>query len=117
MARMPLGFYILVLLMAGTGLATAIIAKLNKIVFQASDDPTAAELRDLPDLRGTFLYCDDLVGFIVLHVLAPFYHHFVRKDGLFRRMFFGQGLSNSSAGQAHEFDEGQQVLASPSNPK
>jgi cytochrome b561 len=39
-----------------------------------------------------------LVGFIVLHVLATFYHHFVRKDGLFRRMFFGQRLSNSSAG-------------------
>jgi hypothetical protein len=27
-----------------------------------------------------------LVGFIVLHVLAALYHHFVRKHGLFRRV-------------------------------
>jgi cytochrome b561 len=38
-----------------------------------------------------------LVGFIILHVLAAFYHQFVRKDGLFRRMFFGRRVSNPSA--------------------
>jgi cytochrome b561 len=31
-----------------------------------------------------------LVGFITLHVLAALYHQFVRRDGLFRRMFFGR---------------------------
>jgi cytochrome b561 len=31
-----------------------------------------------------------LVGCIVLHVLAALYHQFVRKDRLFRRMWFGR---------------------------
>ena len=38
-----------------------------------------------------------LAGFIVLHVLAAFYHRFARKDGLFRRMLFGRRVSNPSA--------------------
>jgi cytochrome b561 len=38
-----------------------------------------------------------LVGFIILHVLAAFYHQFVRKDGLFRRMFFGPRVSDPAA--------------------
>jgi cytochrome b561 len=38
-----------------------------------------------------------LAGFIVLHMLAAFYHQFARKDGLFRRMFFGRRVSNPSA--------------------
>ena len=37
-----------------------------------------------------------LTGFIVLHVLAPLYHQFVMKDGLFRRMFFGRRVQNLS---------------------
>jgi cytochrome b561 len=37
-----------------------------------------------------------LVAMIVLHVLAAIYHQFVRKDGLFGRMFFGQCASDSS---------------------
>ena len=31
-----------------------------------------------------------LSGLVVLHVLAAFYHQFVRRDGLFRRMSFGR---------------------------
>jgi cytochrome b561 len=38
-----------------------------------------------------------LVGFIILHVLAAFYHQFVRKDGLFRRMSLGGRGSDPSA--------------------
>jgi cytochrome b561 len=34
-----------------------------------------------------------LVGFIVLHVFAALYHQFVRKGGLFERMFFGRRVS------------------------
>jgi hypothetical protein len=35
-----------------------------------------------------------LIGFIILHLLAAFYHQFVRKDGLFQRMFFGRRVLN-----------------------
>jgi len=36
-----------------------------------------------------------LSGFVILHVLAAFYH--VRRDGLFRRMSFGRRVSEPSA--------------------
>jgi hypothetical protein len=49
------GFYVLVALMAGTGLATAILAGLNRIVFQNSGRTAAIEFRGFPYLRGALL--------------------------------------------------------------
>jgi cytochrome b561 len=72
------GFYVLVLLMVGTGYATAILAGLNRIVFQG--------------YIALFL-----AGFVVLHVLAALYHQFVRRDGLFRRMWFGRRAAKAVA--------------------
>jgi cytochrome b561 len=42
-----------------------------------------------PTFVAHFYIATLLVGLIVLHVLAAFYHQFVRKDGLLRRMFLG----------------------------
>jgi hypothetical protein len=42
------GFYILVLLMAGTGLATAILARLNEIVFARSGAPLPPDFAAYP---------------------------------------------------------------------
>ena len=52
------GFYVLVLLMVGSGFTTGILAGLPAIVFGGSG-PAAALLRDLSELCGTRLYCDD----------------------------------------------------------
>jgi cytochrome b561 len=85
------GFYILVFAMAGTGLATAIAAGLNRSIFQGSGEPLPASFIAYPTFTAHFYLAWLLVGFLLLHVLAALYHQFSLKDGLFRRMWFGRG--------------------------
>ena len=84
------GFYILVLLMVGTGFATAILAGLNRIVFQRSGEPLPESFAAYQTFIAHGYIALLLAGFIVLHVLAALYHQFVRRDQLFRRMWFGR---------------------------
>ncbi len=90
------GFYVLVLLMAGTGYATAILAGLPAIVFGGSGAPLPPTFMIYPTRVAHGYVATLLVGFIILHVLAALYHQFVRKDALFRRMLLGRRVSNSS---------------------
>ncbi len=90
------GFYVLVLLMVATGYTTAILAGLPAIVFGGSGDPLPPTLMIYPSFAAHGFIANLLVGFIALHVLAAFYHQFVRKDGLFRRMLFGRRALNLS---------------------
>jgi cytochrome b561 len=83
-------FYILVLLMAGTGLATAIAARLNEIVFQHSGAPLPATFAAFPAFRAHGYVAALLAVLIALHVLAALYHQLVRKDRLLGRMRFGE---------------------------
>lgn len=84
------GFYVLVLLMTGTGYATALLAGLPDIVFARSGAPLPSTFHIYPTREAHGYIATVLVGFIALHVLAAIYHQFVRKDGLLRRMFFGR---------------------------
>jgi cytochrome b561 len=83
------GFYVLVLLMVGTGYTTGILAGLPAIVFGGSGAPLPPTFMIYPTWVAHGYIATLLVGLIILHVLAAFYHQFVRKDGLFRRMFLG----------------------------
>jgi cytochrome b561 len=83
------GFYVLILLMAVTGMATALVAGLNRSVFQHSGDPLPADFLAFPTFQAHGLLALILALFILLHLAAALYHQFVRKDGLFRRMWFG----------------------------
>jgi cytochrome b561 len=91
------GFYLLVVLMAGTGFATALLAGLPEIVFAGSGAPLPPSFTVYPTWLAHGYIAIVLVGFIALHVLAALYHQFVRGDGLFRRMFFGRRVSNLPA--------------------
>jgi len=91
------GFYLLVLLMVATGFATAIRAGLNRIVFQGSGEPLPESFTVYRPFVAHGYLAALLAAFIALHVLAAFYHQFVRKDGLFRRMWFGRRALNPSA--------------------
>jgi cytochrome b561 len=84
------GFYALVLLMVGSGFATGILAGLPAIVFAGSGDPLPPTFDAYPSFRAHGLFAAILAAFIALHVLAALYHQFVRRDGLFRRMWFGR---------------------------
>ena len=90
------GFYVLVLLMVGTGYATGILAGLPAIVFGGSGAPLPPTFVVYPTRVAHGYLAALLVVFIILHVLAAFYHQFVRKDGLFRRMVFGRRVANPS---------------------
>jgi cytochrome b561 len=90
------GFYVLVLLMVGSGYATAIFAGLNKSVFQHSGDPLPESFEIYPSFVAHGYVALLLVGFISLHVAAALYHQFVRKDGLWRRMWFGRRTLDAS---------------------
>jgi cytochrome b561 len=91
------GFYILALLMVGTGFATAILAGLNRSVFQGSGDPLPPSFAIYPTFVAHFYLALLLAGFIILHVLAALYHQFVVRDRLFGRMWFGRRASGAPA--------------------
>ena len=76
------GFYILVLLMAATGLATAVVSGLNLIVFGDSHARLPPSLTIYPTRVAHGYIAAILAGFIVLHVLAALYHQLVLRDGL-----------------------------------
>jgi cytochrome b561 len=91
------GFYVLVVLMAGTGLATALLSGLNTVVFGASGAPLPLDLKIYPARIAHGFIALLFVGLITLHVVAAFHHQFIRKNGLFGRMFFGQRVPDISA--------------------
>jgi cytochrome b561/uncharacterized protein YndB with AHSA1/START domain len=91
------GFYILVFLMAASGLATAILAGLDRSVFQGSGEPLPPSFAVYPTFVAHGYLALLLAGLVILHVLAALYHQFARKDRLFPRMWFGGGASGLSA--------------------
>jgi cytochrome b561 len=91
------GFYVLVLLMAGTGLATAILAGHNRRVFQGSGEPLPPSFAAYPTFVAHGYFALVLAGLIILRALAALYHQFARKDRLFRRMWFGRQASGPAA--------------------
>lgn len=87
------GFYALVILMAGTGLATAYLADLFGIVLGNSGAPLPESFLVFPTRVLHGYIAKFLVGLIALHVAAALYHQFVRKDRLLGRMAFGRRSS------------------------
>lgn len=82
------GFYVVVILIAGTGFVTAVISGLGEIVFGPPSAPLPHRLIVYPSFVVHAVAGKLLVGLIILHVLAAFHHQFVRKDALLQRMFF-----------------------------
>jgi cytochrome b561 len=82
-------FYILVALMAATGLSTAVISGLNLIVFGDSGDPLPPSLLIYPTRVAHGYVAVALAALIGLHISAALYHQFFLRDGLLRRMWFG----------------------------
>jgi cytochrome b561 len=82
-------FYLLVLAMCASGLATANMAGLPDIVFGGSGEPMPANFDDIPPRAAHGVIAVLLALLIASHVAAGLYHQYVRKDGLFGRMWFG----------------------------
>jgi cytochrome b561 len=82
------GFYVLVLLIAVTGVATAALSGVTQIVFGGSRAALPATLAVYPSRNAHGFLAALLAILIVLHIAGAFYHQFVLKDGLMRRMSF-----------------------------
>jgi cytochrome b561 len=76
--------------MVTSGFATAIIAGLNRSVFQRTGEPLPADFDVYPSFVAHSYLATILAVLIGLHVLAALYHQFVRKDHLLSRMAFGR---------------------------
>jgi cytochrome b561 len=81
--------YAVVIGMSLSGFALSLAAGLPDIVFAGSGDPLPVDFsayapRAVHGLLATFLGL-----LLALHIAAALYHQFIRKDGLFARMWFG----------------------------
>ena len=88
------GFYLVVTLMAVSGIATSAIAGLPPIIFGGSGEPLPAFLHALPSLRAHALLAILLIAMIGLHIAGALYHQFALRDRLLSRM--GLGASSES---------------------
>lgn len=82
-------FYVLVLALAGSGVAIAIAAGLPDIVL-GGQGQLPADFSHIPARMAHGLIAAVLAGMIAVHVLAAAFHHFVLRDGLIDRMWFGR---------------------------
>ena len=83
-------FYILIVLMVGTGYATGLIAGLPAIVFGGSGAALPASFDGYPTFIAHGFLAGLLATLVAVHVLAALYHQFRRHDGPLRRMGFGR---------------------------
>ena len=82
-------FYILVLAMVASGLATANMADLPAIVFGGSGAPLPEDFSTYPPRAAHGALATLLALLVLLHIAAGLWHQYGRKDHLFRRMWFG----------------------------
>jgi cytochrome b561 len=82
--------YTLVIAMAVSGMAMASAAGLPDMIFGESPAVLPADFSHLPERAIHGLIAPLLMLLIVLHIGAALYHHFVRRDGLLRRMWFSR---------------------------
>lgn len=84
------GFYALVILMAASGLATAVQAGLPAIVFGGSGAPLPESFWAYRPRVVHAVIAKLLLALVALHVAGALYHQFVRRDGLIARMWIGR---------------------------
>lgn len=84
------GLYVLVFVMCASGIAISVMAGLPDIIFGNSGAPLP-ETFDIYPPRAAHGIASKLLALLILgHAAAALYHHFIVKDGLLHRMWFGQ---------------------------
>ncbi len=82
--------YVVVILLAASGIATAGMAGLPEILFGGSGAVLPNSFDEFPPRIAHGVLALVLSLLLAGHVGASLYHQFVRKDGLFSRMWFGR---------------------------
>ncbi|MDU8927822.1 cytochrome b [Alisedimentitalea sp. MJ-SS2] len=86
------GLYVLVFAMCISGLALANLAGLPGIVF-GGYGTLPADFSEYGPRAVHGIIAKLLMALVLLHVAGALYHQFIRKDGLIRRMWFGNRKS------------------------
>ena len=84
-----MGLYLLVFVMAASGIGLSLLAGLGDIVFFGSGAALPADFDDYTPRIVHGIVSKLLFALILLHIAAALYHQFLRKDGLMGRMWFG----------------------------
>jgi cytochrome b561 len=92
-------FYLLVLGMAGSGIAMAVEADLPAIVF-AGHGTLPPDLWVFTPRAFHYAFSRALMLLIALHVAGALYHTVILRDGLLRRMGFGRRVIADAGGTA-----------------
>ena len=82
--------YLLVFGMLGSGIATAIISGLPDIVFNNSGLALPVDFNEIFPRIVHGIIAKLLFIMVFAHIVGALYHQFIRKDGLFSRMWFGR---------------------------
>lgn len=82
--------YALVFLTSASGIALSIAAGLPDIIFGGSGAPLPADFHEFGPRAAHGLLTKLIWLVVAAHVLAALYHQFIRKDGLFGRMWYGK---------------------------
>lgn len=83
-------FYILIFGMLTSGIGISILTGLPAITFGGSGEPLPVTFDGLPPRIAHGIIAIALMLLIGGHIAAALYHHFIRKDGLLSRMWFGR---------------------------
>ena len=82
-------FYIVILGMAASGIGMLVLSGAGSVIFGSSD----GQLPDFWSFKPRVPHgfgARAMVALLLAHVGAALYHHFVRRDGLLRRMWFAK---------------------------
>lgn len=82
--------YGLALLMVASGMGISLSAGLPDIVFNGAATPLPADFSAYPPRAAHGILSKLLLLTIVAHVAGFAFHQFIRRDGLFSRMWFGK---------------------------
>lgn len=90
LARMThAAFYVLLFAMFGSGIALVATSGAGPVLLGGAG--MLPEFEDFAPLAAHAIGAMLLIALLVLHTGAALHHHFVRRDGIFRRMWYGRG--------------------------
>lgn len=81
--------YLVLFVMIGSGIGLLAMSGAGNVLFSGTG--TLPDFTAFPPHAAHLLGALLLVGLLVAHVGAALYHQFVRRDGIFRRMWYGRG--------------------------
>lgn len=82
-------FYIVIFGMTASGIGMMVLSGAGSILFAGSDVPLPDFWDYLPRIPHG-IGARVMIALLFLHIGAALYHHFIKKDGLIWRMWFGQ---------------------------